>query len=138
MIITKALAAATEQCNNQDDVFAVLSALNLLNAAIKDKRWKHQLSYGFIKGRAAALCDQWIESPIHGVAAYYDQTEQAVFFDVGGVIFSYHYIQMSERIWSFIRSSANKPIVWAGIRLQMIPVELFELAMASRGVGEDG
>ena len=50
MVITEALAAATDACDNQDDYFRALSALNLQNSAIKDKRCKRQLSYGFIKG----------------------------------------------------------------------------------------
>ena len=72
MVITEALAAATDACDNQDDYFRALSALNLLNSAIKDKRWKRQLSYGFIKGQASSLFEQWIEEPVDGVKAFYD------------------------------------------------------------------
>lgn len=79
MIITEALGAATERCDTQEGFFRVLSALNLLNAAIKDKRWTSELSYGFIKGRAAILFDQWIANPIEGVRAYYNKEEGAVF-----------------------------------------------------------
>lgn len=131
MIITEALGVATEPCVDKDDFFRVLSALNLLNAAIKDKRWKSELSYGFIKGRAAQLFDQWIANPVDGVKAYYNEREGAVFFEVDGVVFSYHRIGFSERIRSFIHSAANSPIEWAGLRLQKIPVELFDLALAS-------
>ncbi len=131
MIITEALGVATEHCAGKDDFFRVLSALNLLNAAIKDKRWKSELSYGFIKGRAAQLFDQWIANPVDDVKAYYNVGEGAVFFDVDGVIFSYHRIGLSKRIRSFIYSAANSPIEWAGMRLQKIPVELFDLALAS-------
>lgn len=131
MIITKALGLATEDCETKEDFFKVLSALNLLNSAIKDRRWKGQLSYGFIKGRAAKLFDQWIANPVVGVSAFYNDKEGAVFFDVDGVVFSYHRIRFSERIRSFIHSASNRPIAWAGIRLQTIPVELFDLALAS-------
>ena len=131
MVITEALAAATDACDNQDDYFRALSALNLLNSAIKDKRWKRQLSYGFIKGQASSLFEQWIEEPVKGVKAYYDGKERAVFFDLAGVVFSYHNIRLSDSIRSFVKSAANKPIAWLGIRLQRIPVELFDLALAS-------
>lgn len=131
MVITEALAAATDACDNQDDYFRALSALNLLNSAIKDKRWKRQLSYGFIKGQASSLFEQWIEEPVKGVKAYYDGKERAVFFDLAGVVFSYHNIRLSDSIRSFVKSAANKPIAWPGIRLQRIPVELFDLALAS-------
>lgn len=131
MVITEALGVATEDCESQEGFFRVLSALNLLNSAIKDKRWKRQLSYGFIKGRAADLFDKWIKNPVEGVRAYYDEREGALFFENCGVVFSYHNIRLSEGIRSFIGSEANRPIAWQGIRLQRIPVELFDLAMAS-------
>lgn len=130
LVITEALAAAANACDNQEDYFKALSALNLLNSAIKDKRWKCQLSYGFIKGQASSLLEQWIKEPVEGVKAFYDLRERAVFFDVAGVVFSYHNIRLSDTIRSFIKSAANKPIVWPGIRLQRIPVELFDLALA--------
>lgn len=95
MIITEALGVATGHCEDKDDFFRVLSALNLLNAAIKDKRWKSELSYGFIKGRVAQLFDQWIAHPVDDVKAYYNEIEGAVFFDVDGVVFSYKRINRS-------------------------------------------
>lgn len=131
MVITEALGAATEEGKTQDDYFRSLSALNLLNSAIKEPRWKRQLSYAFIKGRATDLFEKWIANPVRGVKAYYDGKERAVFFEVDGVVFSYHNIRLSDTTRSFIRSAANKPIEWPGIRLQKIPVELFDLALAS-------
>ena len=131
MVITEALAVATEPCMTNADYFRVLSALNLLNAAIKDRRWKFQLSYGFIKGRASQLFDQWVGSPVEGVRSYYDAKEGAVFFQVDGVVFSYHCITQTTRTRAFIQSAANRVIEWAGIRLQRIPVEVFDLALAS-------
>ena len=131
MIVMKALAVATEECYDQDDYFRVLSALNLLNSAIKDKRWKGELSYRFIKGRASALFSQWIAERAEGVEACYDGEERVVIFKVDGVVFSFHNIQLSDRIRSFVRTVENRPIAWTGIRLQKIPVELFWLAQAS-------
>jgi len=131
MIITEALGVAIERCVDRDDFFRVLSTLNLLNAAIKDKRWKHNLSYVFINGRAAQIFEQWIINPVCGVRAFYNKQEGVVFFELDGAVFSYHRIRFSERIRSFIRSEANKPIEWNGARSQKIPVELFNLAMSS-------
>jgi len=131
LIITEALAEATKSCNDSNDYFVVLSALNLLNSAIKDKRWKYELSYGFIKGRAADLFEKWIKTPVEGVGAYYNSQEGAVFFCVDGVVFSYHRIRLSERARKFIQSPGNKPIPWNGVRLQRIPVELFDLAKSA-------
>lgn len=89
------------------------------------------MSYGFIKGIAADLLDQLIAKPVEGVKVYYNGKEGAVFFNVDGVVFSFHYIRISPSTRAFIRSSANKPIKWEGIRLQKIPVEVFDLAQAS-------
>ncbi len=130
-VIKDAIHVARNRCYVKEDYFRVLSALNLQNAAIKDKRWKHKLSYAFIKGRAAALFNQWISHQIVGVCAYYDVVEGVVLFNVDGIIFSFHRIGLSERVRDFIRMKGNKQIVWNGIRLQKIPVELFNLAMAS-------
>ena len=130
LIITEALAEATKSCNNSNEYFMVLSALNLLNSAIKDTHWKHDLSYGFIKGKAAELFEKWIKVPVEGVNAYYNSQEGAVFFSVDGVVFSYHRIKLSEKIRSLIQTSGNKPITLTGVRLQKIPVELFDLAKA--------
>ena len=127
-IITEALAEAVKSCDDSNEYFMVLSALNLLNSAIKDERWKHDLSYGFIKGIAAELFEKWIKSPVEGVSVYYNSQEGAAFFSVDGVVFSYHRIRLSERIRNFIQSPGNKPIPWNGVRLQKIPVELFDLA----------
>ena len=131
MVITEALGVATEECDTRDSFFRALSALNLLNSAIKDKRWRRQLSYAFIKGRATDLFEGWIRNPVQGVKAYYDGKERAVFFEIDGVVFSYHNIRLSDTTRAFIRSAANRHIEWPGIRLQKIPVELFDLALAS-------
>lgn len=130
MVITEALGVATEECDTLDGFFRTLSALNLLNSAIKDKRWKHQLSYGFIKGRVSNLFEYWIANPVEGVKAYYNSTERALFFEVDGVVFSYHNIRLSNTMRSFICSPSNCYIEWPGIRLQKIPVDLFDLALA--------
>jgi len=131
LIITEALAVATADCKTKKEYFRTLSALNLLNSAIKDSRWKNSLSYGFIKGQAGKLFDNLIANPISGVNVYYNSREDAVFFKIDGVIFSFHRIKLTDRMLSFVRSQNNVPIVWEGIRLQKIPVELFDISSAA-------
>lgn len=132
MVITQALDVATkEECCTKDDYFRELCALNLLNAAIKDKRYKGQLSYGFIKGRAASLLEQWLDNPVEGVNACYDRAGHVLLFDIDGVVLSYHFIPLTSKIRKFVYSPANRPIKWNGLRLQKIPVELFDLALAA-------
>ena len=72
-----------------------------------------------------------LQPVIDGVKACYDSNEKAVFFEVDGVVFSYHNISLSDTIQFLIRSAANKLIERPDIRLQKIPVELFDLALAS-------
>ena len=114
MIITKALGVAADKCCAKDDFFRVLSLLNLLNTVILDKCWKHELTYGFIKGGASRLFEQWIANPIEGVTAYYNSQEGAVFFkiDVGGVQFPLdRALGVYQNLYT---SAANRPIEWAG------------------------
>lgn len=85
----------------------------------------------FIKGKASDLFDERITKLIDGVKAYYDSNEKAVFFEVDGVVFNCHNIRLSDTIQILIRSAANKLIERPDIRLQKIPVELFDLALAS-------
>ena len=63
--------------------------------------------------------------------AFYDERERTIFFEVAGVVFSYHNIRLADSIRSFVKSAANRPIECPGIRLQRITVELFGLALAS-------
>ena len=101
-------------------LFYILAAVNLLNAAIKVERYKSQLFYGFIKSRVSRLADACLDNPdfYEEVAIYYDNNQKCIYFDVYGVIFSFHQIQESNKIKNIAPN--NKPITWAGIRLQRI------------------
>lgn len=109
-------------------LFYILSALNLLNAAIKIEHHKSQLFYGFIKSKVSKLADIFLvnSEKFENVAVYYDNNQKCIYFEVYGVIFSFHQIQESKLIKD--TTSNNKPIIWAGIRLQRIAQGVFTYA----------
>ena len=109
-------------------LFYILAAVNLLNAAIKVERYKSQLFYGFIKSRVSRLADACLDNPdfYEEVAIYYDNNQKCIYFDVYGVIFSFHQIQESNKIKNIAPN--NKPITWAGIRLQRIAQSVYTYA----------
>lgn len=109
------------------DVFLYLSAINLLNAAVKQAEYKNELSYGFIKGYVV-LATRIIIARFQNdtIRYYYSTDEKCLYFEVFGVVFSFHNIYEDPQIIKTL-TKAEK-IVWPGIRLQRIATPLFELA----------
>ena len=109
------------------EVFLYLSAINLLNAAIKQAEYKNELSYGFIK-RKARLAVQIIITRYHydDIRYYYDMDEKCLYIVVYGVVFSFHNV-LEDAFIIEIAAKAEK-ITWPGIRLQKIATPLFNLA----------
>lgn len=105
------------------ETFVLLSALNLLNAAIKTAWGKSLLSYNYIKGGAGLLFEYLSLSPVKGVQIYHDRQHHVTYFRVMGVQMSFHYAPVSRHL------SSGRPVQqWDGFRLQLIAVELFSLA----------
>lgn len=92
-------------------LFYILAAINLLNAAIKLERHKSHLFYGFIKSKIGKLADTYLNNPemFEDVSVYYDNNQKCIYFDVYGVIFSFHQIQESKLIKTV--ASNNQPII---------------------------
>lgn len=109
------------------EVFLYLSAINLLNAAIKHTEYKKELGYGFIKGKALLAAKIIITRyRYNDIRYYYDTNEKCLYIDVYGVVFSFHNILEDPLI---IETAAKSDrIVWPEIRLQRIATPLFELA----------
>ena len=109
------------------EVFLYLSAINLLNAAIKQAEYKKELGYGFIKGTALLAAKIIITRyRYNDIRYYYDMVDKCLYIDVYGVVFSFHNILEDPLI---IETAAkSEKIVWPEIRLQRIATPLFELA----------
>lgn len=113
--------------NNIKDVFLFLSAINLLNAAIKRPEYKKKLGYGFVKGKALILAKIIITRyKYNDVLYYYNVEEKCLYISVYGVVFSFHNVR--EEVYITKHASCQKKIIWPGIRLQKIAQPLLSLA----------
>lgn len=109
---------------NEKDLFYYLAAINLLNAAIKMKKYKKSLSYRFIKGKARVITECVIaRKQFKGVNFYYSAGENCLYVKVLDVIFSFHYVDETPFILNI--ASAMPPIKWSGIKLQIIAEDVF-------------
>ena len=108
------------------ECFALLAALNLLNAAVKLPWGRKMVVYGYVKGAAALLFEHLTLYPVRGVQIYHDRCEHVTYFRVQGIQISFHYTPVSRT------TPLGKPVQrWDGMRLQLIAVELFTLACAA-------
>lgn len=132
-MVAKAIAIAdTIEPDTAEEYFLVAASLNLLNTAIKDKRWKKKLNYGYIKPKAAELMKRIIKFEPQHVQTYY--ADSVGYVEVCGVQFSFHYVPLDGFLRSFVNSSKNQAKEWKGIRLHSIAVEVFEIAMDIDGI----
>ena len=79
---------------DQQSVYALAAALNLLNAVIKTKEGRKQVSYGYIKGMVSCTFFWLLKHPVEGVDIYWDNEQQVAYVRVGGLQFSYHYVPL--------------------------------------------
>ena len=106
-------------------LFYLLSAVNLLNAAIKVKKNNSQIYYGLIKSKVSKIADNVLKTPnaFYETSVFYDTNKKCIYFDVYGVVFSFHQIQETKLIKTV--ASTNNKIIWPGIRLQQIAQSLY-------------
>lgn len=111
--------------NNSDSLFYFLTAMNLLNAAIKTAQHKSQLSHAFIKTRVSKIADKILQNPSSFTETYlfYDNAQKCMYFEVYDVIFSFHQI-LETKLIKNIASKRNR-IQWTGIRLQRIAQNIY-------------
>ena len=129
-LIDEATQYIQRDVQSKNDVFIKLCALNLLNAAIKDKEYKKELSYGYIKPRVSRLVNFLASHFENGYVdeLYYDAQGQCMYIRCYGIQFSFHNIIVTKEISIFANSEKNNPVEWDGIRLQPISKDLFLLA----------
>lgn len=113
---------------NTDEVFLQLCALNLLNASIKTETYKDHLSYDLIKSNATKLVTVIDNLKKDGISYYYNKEESCLYFEVGGIVFSFHHIPLTSEI---LKASFAIPIRWPGIRLKRIAQSLLNQAIKS-------
>ena len=106
-------------------LFYLLSAINLLNAAIKVEKHNAQIYYGFIKTKVSKIADNILRNPnsFCETSVFYDIHQKCIYFNVYNVVFSFHQILETKLIRNI--ASKNEPIIWSGIRLQRIAQNIF-------------
>lgn len=129
-LIDEAKQYIQREVQNKKDVFVKLCSLNLLNAAIKDKEYKKELSYGYIKPCVSRLVNFLVSHSENRYVdeLYYDAPDQCIYIRCYGIQFSFHNITVTKEIATFADSELNVPVKWDGIRLQPISEDLFFLA----------
>ena len=129
-LIDEAKQYIQREVQNKKDVFVKLCSLNLLNAAIKDKEYKKELSYGYIKPSVSRLVNFLVSHSENRYVdeLYYDAPNQCIYIRCYGIQFSFHNIIVTKEIATFADSELNVPVKWDGIRLQPISKDLFFLA----------
>lgn len=111
-------------------LFYYLTAINLLNAAIKMQQYRfgeyHQreISYFFIKGKARVIVECVIaKRPFDNVIYYYKPSEKCLYVKVFDVVFSFHQVEETDFV---LNIAAKKPSFdWPGIKLQWIAEDVF-------------
>lgn len=129
-LINEAKQYIQRDIQSKNDVFMKLCSLNLLNASIKDKEYKKELSYGYIKPCVSRLVNFLLSHFDNGYAdeLYYDAQGQCMYIRCYDIQFSFHNIIVTKDISTFSNSALNHPVKWDGIRLQPISKDLFLLA----------
>ena len=128
-VVNEAISVINNRnADDSNSLFLLLSAINLLNAAIKTENYKSQLYYGFIKTKVSKIADSIISNPgsYDDTFVFYDGVQKCMYFEVFGVIFSFHQVLETKLIKNI--ASNNTPIKWSGVRLQRIAQKIYELA----------
>ncbi len=106
-----------------DAAYAVVSALNLLNAIVKLPWGPEVVTYSYIKGMAACTFLWLLKHPVEGVDIYWEQESQVTYFLIGHTQFSFHYVPLLEKYRHRYR---HLPVqTWSGIHLQPKALSLF-------------
>lgn len=99
-----------------DAVYAVLAALNLLNAAVKTGWGVRIVTYGYIKGMVSCVFFWLFYHPVKGVAIYWDDEQRVAYFKVYDMQFSFHYAPLLHENSALFRHLRKQQ--WDGRQLQ--------------------
>lgn len=115
--------------SDNGSLLIIVSALNLLNAAVKKDNFKSTLYYSYIKSNVNKVAEFFLsnQNKFQKCSVYYDKNCKCFYFDILGVIFSFHQVKETKSIVSI--AANNIPIEWPGVRLQRIAQKIFEYAV---------
>lgn len=103
--------------------YAVVAALNLLNAIVKEPWGPEVVTYNYVKGMAACTFLWLLKNPVDDVYIYWDSRKQVTYFQISGTQFSFHYVPMLEKYRQRLKELPVQE--WDGLRLQPLALELF-------------
>ena len=117
-------------------LFLILCAMNLLNAALKDKQFNQEVYYGMLKPKVSKLLNFILDENKlkFDIKFYINQQEHCAYIEVNTLQFSFHNIMIDKKLQNFINSPQNKVRKWKGVRLQKIAGELFDYAFNEKKV----
>jgi hypothetical protein len=113
------------------EFFTILASINLLNAAIKRAEFKKQISYNEVKGNISRVLHYIISLKFNKYDLDFsiNPEEKCAYIEIFNLQFSFHNININEKINAFIESERNNIKPWKEIRLQRIAGEIFNLAL---------
>ncbi|WP_312994283.1 hypothetical protein [Chryseobacterium flavum] len=124
--------------NNNRELFNILVAMNLINAALKRKEFKSKerdslIHYRMLKSRISRLFHNIMDNRQRfDIDFYIDKEQRCAYIEIDNLQFSFHNIIIDKPLNVFINSPLNNPKPWKGVRLQKIAGELFDYTFDSK------
>ena len=117
---------------NADEAYAILAALNMLNALVKLPQGAKVVGYGYIKGMAACMFLYLTEYPMAEIALYWDEKEDVAYFLLGEIFYEQQRIQFSFHHVPILPGQAHRfhhhaKQQWDGIELQAVAAKVLHL-----------
>lgn len=119
----------------KSDVFYLLTILNLLNTAVKQKEFMKTVHYGGIKPNVSRLINSFLKRDDNELIDDFwvnPQEGNCAYVVIYGLQFTFHHITINDELKDFVRSPRNINKPWEGVRLQWIANDLFQLAQINR------
>ena len=114
---------------NQQDVLRMVTALNLLNAIVKQPEGRQLTSYHYIKGMVACLFVWLLYHPQEEVEIDWDSAGDITYICVRGTQYSFHYVPLVRHYVKLTNRRGLTPQTWDGEQRQLMAVELLHSAL---------
>lgn len=113
--------------NSSVELLYLLSCLNLLNSAVKQKYFKKTIPYPAIKMNVSRIIEFLLDDNNRSLVEdfWINKEEQCAYIVSNSFQFTFHNIQINEQLKSFVDSPENEIKPWEGVRLQFIASDLF-------------
>ncbi|KAF0199761.1 MAG: Uncharacterized protein FD166_189 [Bacteroidetes bacterium] len=130
--VKKAKELIKNNANSIFDLFRIFASLNLLNAAIKQPKYKALIEYNDIKGNVSRIMHYLISLRYnkYDLTFYINPESKCAYIEIFSLQFSFHNIMFNDKIKSFVESDKNLVMPWKEIRLQRIAGEIFDLSLS--------